>query len=70
MCHGLDVSPRDNTILAGDNLGRIHLIDPRQDKPYASPTVHKRNKARDAACAPLRPSLAPRTLSKDLQTFL
>ena len=44
MAYGLDVSPRDDTVLAGDNLGRIHLIDPRQEKPFAAPMVHKKDK--------------------------
>lgn len=56
VCHGLDVSPRDNTILAGDNLGRINLIDPRQDRPYASPTVHKKDKVSYATCMVCRAS--------------
>ena len=44
MCHGLDVSLHNGTAVAGDNRGRLHFLDPRQDKPFAAAAVHKKDK--------------------------
>jgi hypothetical protein len=44
MCHGLDASLHDGTVVAGDNRGRLHLLDPRQAKPFAAAAVHKKDK--------------------------
>ena len=44
MCHGLDASLHDGTVVAGDNRGRLHFLDPRQAKPFAAAAVHKKDK--------------------------
>ena len=44
MCHGLDVSLHNGTAVAGDNRGRLHFLDPRQDKPFAAAAIHKKDK--------------------------
>ena len=42
---GLDVCAA-GCILAGDTLGRLHFVDPRADGSFASPQIHKKDKAR------------------------
>ena len=54
MCHGLDVSPHDGTVVAGDNRGRLHFLDPRQEKPFAAAAVHKKDKVCNGAHIALR----------------
>lgn len=44
MCYGLDVSWPLNAVLAGDSLGRLHLLDPRQPQPIAALQLHKKQK--------------------------
>lgn len=34
---------------AGDTLGRINCIDPRQPKPFAQPQLHRKDKVGCAA---------------------
>ncbi len=31
-----------NVVVAGDNFGRLHFVDPRMSMPVASLTVHKK----------------------------
>ena len=37
------------TLQAGDTLGRINCIDPRQPKPFAQPQLHRKDKVGCAA---------------------
>ncbi|KAL4435880.1 hypothetical protein ABPG77_000642 [Micractinium sp. CCAP 211/92] len=39
---GMDVIPAANVVVAGDNFGRLHFVDPRMSMPVASLTVHKK----------------------------
>lgn len=32
---------------AGDTLGRVNCIDPRESKPFAQPQLHRKDKVRD-----------------------
>ena len=38
------MSNHNGTAVAGDNRGRLHFLDPRQDKPFAAAAIHKKDK--------------------------
>lgn len=46
-----------NVVVAGDNFGRLHFVDPRMSVPVASLTVHKKKGSKVRLQLPPAPCL-------------